>query len=623
MKKCIYEILKSKVFRGILFSASVPVLLILFLGGILFAKRFSDLMFQEENRILNYKMDAIAEDMNRQINSMSEVALRLVHYEELLSSYCLDNKINEIEALEIINRFNNFSGLTSNVFVKYSLSERIFTSNTTVSEQFFFENKCGFEDSSSILALLNSVQLESFPTVYIYQENGLTLFLFPRQLFDRYDKERMVIGFVISDYEVKKIITEVAGNIYGNMGVYYGDYCLYVQNADGLSDESDFQNTQEDDRFSAEYSLIVAQSGNIRVTLDTNVGDYYSLRNAFTYDEIIMGAAVLLVLFFVILLMAWWNYLPFHRMSVKYYSNQQVDKIRDWKDIDSMLGRLAEEKLLNSELLKFQFQMLRELVVYLIITTDYSDKMYKYLTLLNIRDDFSVFGVVTAEIQRNQNVEKYDSKLCLDINGLSNESCNLNSCWLNDGCLAILVGTEECYYLDDVEDLLLELFQTIAVKADVKLKGKSDDLKTLHQAYEKDRNRESDDAKDKLSENKCDFATDIKTEKNKRIMKRVLEYIDAHYNDYNLSLGLIASELHLTVPYLSTIIKKELGMSYKEYLINFRIEKAKVLLAEETSSVTDICQKVGYVKVSYFIKIFQEHAGMTPSMYREHCVNGK
>ena len=57
-------------------------------------------------------------------------------------------------------------------------------------------------------------------------------------------------------------------------------------------------------------------------------------------------------------------------------------------------------------------------------------------------------------------------------------------------------------------------------------------------------------------------------------------------------------------------------MSYKEYLTKLRIEEAKKLLVQEEISVNDVCQRVGYINVSYFIKIFQKYTGVTPTRYR-------
>ena len=59
-------------------------------------------------------------------------------------------------------------------------------------------------------------------------------------------------------------------------------------------------------------------------------------------------------------------------------------------------------------------------------------------------------------------------------------------------------------------------------------------------------------------------------------------------------------------------------MNYKEYLTMLRMEEAQRLLQLGDQSVIEISQQVGYVNISYFIKLFQKHTGMTPAIYKEH-----
>ena len=68
---------------------------------------------------------------------------------------------------------------------------------------------------------------------------------------------------------------------------------------------------------------------------------------------------------------------------------------------------------------------------------------------------------------------------------------------------------------------------------------------------------------------------------------------------------------------MSRIIKQELGMGYKEYLIELRMNKAKEMLLDPNVSVADVCAQVGYANPSHFIKLFQKHTGKSPANYRD------
>lgn len=102
----------------------------------------------------------------------------------------------------------------------------------------------------------------------------------------------------------------------------------------------------------------------------------------------------------------------------------------------------------------------------------------------------------------------------------------------------------------------------------------------------------------------------------KKVIKNVLEIID---NDYmkDISLEYIANKVYLTPTYLSYLFKKETGQSIIKYITLFRLNKARELLQDTNMRIIDICEKVGYEKLSYFCAIFKNNFGITPAKYRE------
>ena len=84
-----------------------------------------------------------------------------------------------------------------------------------------------------------------------------------------------------------------------------------------------------------------------------------------------------------------------------------------------------------------------------------------------------------------------------------------------------------------------------------------------------------------------------------------------------MSLELVAQQFGITTSYLCRIIKQQIGMSYKEYITELRIAKAKELLFERELSLSEVCMRVGYTNVSNFIRVFQKYTGMTPAKFRD------
>ncbi len=69
--------------------------------------------------------------------------------------------------------------------------------------------------------------------------------------------------------------------------------------------------------------------------------------------------------------------------------------------------------------------------------------------------------------------------------------------------------------------------------------------------------------------------------------------------------------------YFSRLFKQQTGFGPTEYVINTRIEKAKVMLLRTHKSIADIAYEVGYGSSSSFITLFDKRVGESPSQYRK------
>lgn len=103
--------------------------------------------------------------------------------------------------------------------------------------------------------------------------------------------------------------------------------------------------------------------------------------------------------------------------------------------------------------------------------------------------------------------------------------------------------------------------------------------------------------------------------KNREIMKKAVNFISQHYTE-TLTLDEVAGHVHLNPAYFSTMFKKEVGLSFKEYLNHVRIEESKRLLTNSNFSIIDIAIAVGFEDQSYFSKVFKKYTGMTPKQFR-------
>ena len=96
---------------------------------------------------------------------------------------------------------------------------------------------------------------------------------------------------------------------------------------------------------------------------------------------------------------------------------------------------------------------------------------------------------------------------------------------------------------------------------------------------------------------------------------RLIRYIHQHYADDTLSLNSLAEVLHMTPSYVSRLFSRESGTTYRRYLTELRVEKAKELLATSGMSIAEVCDCVGFNDYFHFLRTFKRITGTSPGKY--------
>ena len=99
------------------------------------------------------------------------------------------------------------------------------------------------------------------------------------------------------------------------------------------------------------------------------------------------------------------------------------------------------------------------------------------------------------------------------------------------------------------------------------------------------------------------------------IMIQLLNYIESDYKDAELTV--FAQNNHMDIYTMSRMIKKVTGKTFKELLMEKKMDQAKYLLKNTNIPVTDIAYSVGYENTSYFHRAFRASYGLTPKKYRD------
>lgn len=94
---------------------------------------------------------------------------------------------------------------------------------------------------------------------------------------------------------------------------------------------------------------------------------------------------------------------------------------------------------------------------------------------------------------------------------------------------------------------------------------------------------------------------------------KILNEMRQNYTE-NITLTDLAKKYNISISHLSSLIKEELQLPFSEYITTKRIQKAKALLADESLSIEEIAEQVGYGDYFYFTKVFKKNCGISPSV---------
>lgn len=100
------------------------------------------------------------------------------------------------------------------------------------------------------------------------------------------------------------------------------------------------------------------------------------------------------------------------------------------------------------------------------------------------------------------------------------------------------------------------------------------------------------------------------------LTRTVLEYIECHYAENELSTKNIAGQLHYDPCYLGKIFKKECRLTITDYIQKKRMNMARNLLRDTDVPVEKIAHMVGYSNKYFFYRLFEEVYHKKPIDFR-------
>ncbi|GGD46996.1 helix-turn-helix domain-containing protein [Paenibacillus nasutitermitis] len=102
----------------------------------------------------------------------------------------------------------------------------------------------------------------------------------------------------------------------------------------------------------------------------------------------------------------------------------------------------------------------------------------------------------------------------------------------------------------------------------------------------------------------------------RQISSDMVDMIHKHY-DTDLTLDVCADALNYHPNYIKRVFSKGTGTSFSDYLLTYRMKKAKLWLAESEMTIAEIADKLRYRNSQNFIRQFRKMEGITPGQFRK------
>jgi AraC-like DNA-binding protein/mannose-6-phosphate isomerase-like protein (cupin superfamily) len=104
------------------------------------------------------------------------------------------------------------------------------------------------------------------------------------------------------------------------------------------------------------------------------------------------------------------------------------------------------------------------------------------------------------------------------------------------------------------------------------------------------------------------------------MIKKGIDFINQHF-DQPLTLSEVARQCGMSYSWFSRLFKKVSRYNFKEYLTLVRLNKARILLRDTRTPITEIGQSCGFQEHKYLIAAFNKYSGVTPTEYRKRFVS--
>ncbi|WP_315505067.1 response regulator transcription factor [Oribacterium parvum] len=99
------------------------------------------------------------------------------------------------------------------------------------------------------------------------------------------------------------------------------------------------------------------------------------------------------------------------------------------------------------------------------------------------------------------------------------------------------------------------------------------------------------------------------------LIRKALDYIELHYAE-KIGLKTLSDALYISPNYFSDLFRRHMKVKFSDFLIEYRLKKACILLKNPEYKVSEIAEMVGFRDSTYFSTVFKKTYNLTPLEYK-------
>lgn len=107
----------------------------------------------------------------------------------------------------------------------------------------------------------------------------------------------------------------------------------------------------------------------------------------------------------------------------------------------------------------------------------------------------------------------------------------------------------------------------------------------------------------------------LDTEASNFIVCNAMKYMEQNY-PHKITLSEVAEKTYVSQWHLSKLLNRNLGQNFSEILNNIRIKEAQKLLRDPSLRIGDIAEKIGFLDMAHFSRVFKKSVGISANEYR-------